>query len=174
LLPLLREADGLTISGGEPFEQAGPLMKLLRALSAVQPEVLVYTGYSLAELQRHGGPIAQLLERIDILIDGPYRADLPNTLQWRGSDNQQVHLLTKRAQQYAGRENMFMPESRPLQVQMLDSTRYRIIGIPQAGDLEAYRRLMAERGLAVQGATPIAPHNLISQSPPMVDYVEKE
>ena len=42
-----------------------------------------------------------------------------------------------------------MPEQRPLQVQMLSATRFRIIGIPRRGDIAAYRAAMAARGLEV-------------------------
>ena len=149
LAPYLSQADGLTISGGEPFDQAPALVALLDVLRAtVDIEVLVYTGYPYDELITQDARSA-LLQRIDLLIDGPFRVDLPNTLQWRGSDNQQVRLLTPRAQRYAEMCALPMPEQRPLQLQMLDATHYRLIGIPRRGDLSAYREAMAAKGLPV-------------------------
>lgn len=149
LLPLLAGADGLTISGGEPFDQASALRTLVALLRVHHDvEVLVYTGYRREELA--DGEAAALLDAIDLLIDGPYDRDVPNTLGWRGSDNQRVHLLSPRAARYAALATAPMPDQRPLQVQMLGATRYRLIGIPRRGDLAAYRDAMAARGIQVQ------------------------
>ena len=150
LLPWLPAAEGLTISGGEPFEQAEALAALIAELRARRDiEVLVYTGCRLEELRQRGGGCAALLACIDLLIDGPFVQSLANTLQWRGSDNQRVHLLSARAARYAGHVDAPMPEQRPLQVQMLGAARFRIIGIPRRGDLDAYRAAMSARGLEV-------------------------
>ncbi len=101
LLPWLPAADGLTISGGEPFNQASALATLIRALREERDiEVLMYTGYLLEELQQRP-ETAGLLALVDLLVDGPFIQAAANTLQWRGSDNQRIHLLTPRAQQYA-------------------------------------------------------------------------
>ena len=87
-LPL---ADGLSISGGEPFAQAAALADLIRELRAQRDlEVLLYTGYLLEEL-RDRADAAELLALCDLLIDGPFLQAAANTLQWRGSDNQRVH-----------------------------------------------------------------------------------
>lgn len=150
LRPLLSEVDGLTISGGEPFEQATALTALLDLLRNEQDvEVLVYSGYRLEEL-RALPDMEPLLSRVDLLIDSPFIDSEPNTLQWRGSDNQRVHLLSDRAQRYAGVENLAMPEPRPLQLQILSPTSYRVIGIPRRGDVAAYRDAMAIRGVQVK------------------------
>ncbi|HEY3377692.1 MAG TPA: 4Fe-4S single cluster domain-containing protein [Armatimonadota bacterium] len=150
LLPFLVQADGLTISGGEPFEQAeslAALLDLLRAESDI--EALIYTGYRREELEARNDACADLLARTDLLIDSPFHEAEANTLQWRGSDNQRVHLLTERAQRHLPAINAPMPEARPLQVQMLTPLRFRIIGIPRRGDLAAYRQALAARGLEV-------------------------
>ena len=151
LLPLLAGADGLTISGGEPFAQAEALLALLARLRGdVDPEILIYTGYQYEEIRAAEGAGADLLNSIDILIDGPFAREQPNTRQWRGSDNQRVWLLSPRAQRYAEQSDAPMPAVRPLQVQMLSATRFRLIGIPRRGDLAQYRAAMAARGLEVK------------------------
>jgi anaerobic ribonucleoside-triphosphate reductase activating protein len=89
--------EGVTISGGEPFDQAGALADLLDRLRLVWPEfnVLVYTGYLIEELR--ADPVrAALLERVDILADGPYRQEIPRAHPLTGSGNQRVHYLTPR------------------------------------------------------------------------------
>ena len=91
--------EGITISGGEPFDQAESLSELLDRLHAVRPEwnVLVYTGYRIEQLRTD--PVqARLLGCIDILADGPYRQDMPRVHPLTGSGNQRVHYLTLRGQ----------------------------------------------------------------------------
>lgn len=94
----MSQPDGLTISGGEPFLQAealGQLLYLLRNGMNCQPGLIVYTGYTLEELQSM--PSAQqLLEYTDLLIDGPYVAALDDGRSLRGSSNQRVIPLTGR------------------------------------------------------------------------------
>jgi anaerobic ribonucleoside-triphosphate reductase activating protein len=89
--------DGVTVSGGEPFDQAEALAALLDRLAELRPDwnVLVYTGYLIEELR--ADPLrAPLLDRIDILADGPYRREIPRHHPLTGSGNQRVHYLTAR------------------------------------------------------------------------------
>lgn len=89
--------DGITISGGEPFEQAQELTEFLDALS-FRWDVLVFTGYRYADLQQ---PEAKrLLSRIDVLIDGEYRDELnDNRSALRGSSNQTIRYLNEAVRQ---------------------------------------------------------------------------
>ena len=83
--------DGVTFSGGEPFEQAAALAVLAQRLRAAGRTILVYTGYR-HEVLRDGGVTAHrdLLAATDILIDGEYRAEVGGAGAWRGSANQRV------------------------------------------------------------------------------------
>jgi anaerobic ribonucleoside-triphosphate reductase activating protein len=91
--------EGLTIIGGEPFDQALPLTELCQKLKAALPSfsILIFTGYVFEQLKEneHNHP---LLHTIDLLIDGPFRADLPEALgenrRWLGSMNQRIHFLS--------------------------------------------------------------------------------
>lgn len=88
--------EGITISGGEPFLQAGVLADLLNITSSKRPEltVLAFTGYTLKELI---WPEAKrLLSHLDLLIDGPYQQDLNDNIGLRGSSNQCFHFFTPR------------------------------------------------------------------------------
>lgn len=152
LLPALRESDcaGLTISGGEPFQQCEALAALIVFLRAqIELEIMVYSGYALEELRENLG-LAPLLALVDLLMDGRFQNGNSNDLQWRGSDNQRLHLLSARAQKYAGETEKTMPNERVLGVQMLGAGVYRIVGIPRRGDLRKYRQLMEARGLWVR------------------------
>lgn len=85
---------GITISGGEPFLQAGPAAELAARIKDLGLDVVVYTGYTfeeLLEMSRSDPATARLLNLTDILIDGPYRHEERDlALAFRGSRNQRV------------------------------------------------------------------------------------
>lgn len=85
--------DGVTISGGEPFEQADELCELLAFIAGeVTQDILVYTGWSLDEIRADEGA-SRALEHVSTLIDGPYVQGLDDGQGLRGSSNQTVHRL---------------------------------------------------------------------------------
>jgi anaerobic ribonucleoside-triphosphate reductase activating protein len=87
--------EGVTFSGGEPFEQAKALNILVGRLKRINLNILCYSGYTYAELQCHPDPsVMELLANTDILIDGPYVEELREVAMWKGSSNQQLHIFT--------------------------------------------------------------------------------
>lgn len=89
------ECNGLTVSGGDPFEQPKDLFLLLKALRTTFSDILVYTGYTFAEIN-NSELMKRCLRFIDVLVDGRY-IELGNTGKSRiyGSDNQKVYFLNK-------------------------------------------------------------------------------
>ena len=87
--------DGITLSGGEPFEQPQALTVLLMALKKECPHwnVLAFSGYPLAYLRRNAD-CQKLLAEVDILVDNPYLQDCEGEHPLTASKNQQVHYLT--------------------------------------------------------------------------------
>lgn len=94
----LGDIDGLTLSGGEPMSQAGALVRLVDDVRRRRDlTVMSYTGSTIERLRRRGSNDQRaLLDRLDILVDGPYIAEQHVDRLWRGSANQRVHLLTER------------------------------------------------------------------------------
>ncbi|OJW24965.1 MAG: hypothetical protein BGO49_07670 [Planctomycetales bacterium 71-10] len=92
------DIDGVTFSGGEPMSQAAGLCELVDRIRAVRDlSFMSYTGFTLEQLRSRGTRSQRaLLERLDILVDGPYVRARHTDLIWRGSDNQRVILLTER------------------------------------------------------------------------------
>jgi anaerobic ribonucleoside-triphosphate reductase activating protein len=86
--------DGLTLSGGEPFLQAGDCAKIAKAAKDNSLNVWAYTGYTfekLLELAVTRPEIKKLLELIDVLVDGPFElAERSLAIKWRGSKNQRL------------------------------------------------------------------------------------
>ncbi|MDI3286934.1 4Fe-4S single cluster domain-containing protein [Polyangium sp. 15x6] len=92
-----RGLRGVTLSGGEPFEQALGFAALCRALRAEGADVVAFSGFTRDEIEEGVRPHAQaLLAEVDLLIDGRYEADLAARLPLRGSSNQRLHFLTSR------------------------------------------------------------------------------
>jgi anaerobic ribonucleoside-triphosphate reductase activating protein len=87
--------DGVTISGGEPFFQPVGLLALVQGLRARGcPHVLCYSGYTLVALRArstHEPAIAEVLDAIDALVDGPFVVAAAGTAgPWSGSGNQRL------------------------------------------------------------------------------------
>ncbi|WP_429163491.1 anaerobic ribonucleoside-triphosphate reductase activating protein [Desulfitispora alkaliphila] len=87
--PLL---TGITLSGGDPFEQAEACAILAREVVKRGKDVWTYTGYTIEEilkLKKNGW--LELLYYTDVLVDGPYIEQEKNLqLDFRGSANQRL------------------------------------------------------------------------------------
>ncbi|TWV48896.1 radical SAM protein, partial [Streptomyces misionensis] len=93
--------EGVTFSGGEPFGQARALVELLDAVRERRADfgAMAYSGFRHEALRRGGPDRRALLDRLDLLVDGPYLAARHGSLRWRGSDNQRLIPLTDRYRQ---------------------------------------------------------------------------
>ncbi len=88
--PLL---DGVTFSGGEPFEQCEALIELAKLIKSEDLNLWCYSGYTYEVLQKD--PYKKhLLSYIDVLVDGPFVKSLSHSeLKFRGSSNQHIYTL---------------------------------------------------------------------------------
>ena len=145
----LQSHDGLSISGGEPFQQPLEVANLLdRVRALVGTHVLCYSGFTIKHLRRNV-EAAVLLSKIDVLMDGPYLQGKGNSKAWRGSDNQRMHLLTAQAMDAT---DELAGEKRELQIQSCADGSLRVIGIPRREDWAVFRHLLQQRGFRVEGA----------------------
>lgn len=88
--PLL---NGITLSGGEPFLQIAPALEIAKATKNLGLNVWCYTGYKFENIPADA---AELLENIDVLVDGEYIEELRDLeLNFCGSKNQRVIDLNK-------------------------------------------------------------------------------
>jgi anaerobic ribonucleoside-triphosphate reductase activating protein len=90
--------EGVTLLGGEPFAHAGPAAALARLVREQGLSVMVFSGYTIEDLRLRTEPeVRELIDLTDILVDGPYDRDRPDTeRRWIGSTNQRIHFLTDR------------------------------------------------------------------------------
>jgi anaerobic ribonucleoside-triphosphate reductase activating protein len=128
--------EGVTLLGGEPFDQAGPLSVFAVGARAAGLSVMTFTGYWLEELRARNEPaVTALLAATDLLVDGPYDATRPESLRrWAGSTNQRFHFLTSR---YApGIESPAPGEIlRQVEVELAPDGRVRANGWPELSGL---------------------------------------
>ena len=88
--------EGVSLLGGEPFAQPGPLAALAGLVGPLS--VMIYTGFTLDDLRaRNDEHTDALLAAADLVVDGPYRREEPESeRRWIGSRNQGLHFLTDR------------------------------------------------------------------------------
>jgi anaerobic ribonucleoside-triphosphate reductase activating protein len=116
LIASLEGIEGVTISGGEPFEQATSVADLLEGVLNIignqeRLTTFVFTGYTYESLKASSDvSVKRLLGLIDILCSGPYiEEEKFETLLWRGSRNQELVYLTDRYN--ASQEKKWMDET---------------------------------------------------------------
>ncbi len=88
-------ATGVTISGGDPFEQPEELFYLLTKIKQLDLSdgLIVFTGFTIDEI-RVREELNKSLDYIDVLIDGLYIEEKRISSGLAGSSNQQFHFLT--------------------------------------------------------------------------------
>ena len=145
--------DGVTVTGGEPFDQADALEGLLTSLrgwldqrGAPSADLLVYTGYDEPDARRLA---PQAFELADAVIVGPYRAGEPGS-RWWGSGNQRLVLRNK--QQSARYEGAELEAAAELQV-AVDQGQVFIVGIPSRRALARVESRLADSGVRLGGVS---------------------
>ena len=146
--------DGVTVSGGEPFEQPGPLTALLRMIdewrAGRQVDVLVYSGLAWPRLAATPA-FSAALASCDAVVAGPYVERRNTGTPLRGSENQRVVALTA-----LGRSRY--PDERPSghrpQIQVaVSGGRIHLVGIPARGDLDRVREELGRAGIELDDVT---------------------
>ncbi|MDU5471529.1 MAG: anaerobic ribonucleoside-triphosphate reductase activating protein [Peptoniphilus harei] len=87
----LDEVRGLTILGGEPFQNEVDLLEVLRDIKKeVQKDIWIFSGYTYEEILKDQDK-KKLLEECDVLVDGRFVEALKDlNLRFRGSSNQRI------------------------------------------------------------------------------------
>lgn len=93
--------SGLTILGGEPFQNELELLPILRKIKLKMREnqsIWIYSGYTWEQINADNNKKALLLES-DVLVDGLFINDLKDLrLKFRGSSNQRIIDVKKSCQ----------------------------------------------------------------------------
>lgn len=138
------DIEGMTISGGEPFDQADALVRLIqRVRSKRDLGVIVYSGYVLNELvlrSETNEGVRNLMNSIDLLIDGPYIKELDDGKSLRGSSNQKIHPLTSRYKDVM--DAYYGTPERRVELHLKHKEVF-LVGIPGAEVLEKWKKRFA-------------------------------
>jgi anaerobic ribonucleoside-triphosphate reductase activating protein len=138
-------ADGITISGGEPFDQTGAMLELLKRLrSLTEADVLVFTGHPWSKVRQAADSSSGL---IDALVTGPFDVNQPQTLALRGSDNQELHLLTAMGEaRFASFQRPVTEAEKSLDVMFDERGDVWFAGIPGRDDFRRLREMLEKAG----------------------------
>jgi anaerobic ribonucleoside-triphosphate reductase activating protein len=131
------EIEGVTFLGGEPFEQPEALAELSQKLQELDFSIMVFSGYTMAELKdeksSHYVSRLNFLSSIDLLVDGRYQQDnVDIDRPWVGSKNQEFHFLTERY----SKETLFKSAKDGLEITVLNSGEVQINGWATDSQLE--------------------------------------
>lgn len=145
----LPTAEGVTISGGEPFDQPDALVALLSALrQRTNVDIMVYSGHPIESLRP---VLTRASGMIDVLISDPFELHSAQSRPLRGSDNQRMHFLTavghERYRQY---ERSLTEKDKSLDVMFDEDGSVWFAGIPSRGDFQRLRDLLGDEGHLVQ------------------------
>lgn len=109
------DLEGITLSGGEPMLQAKALCALIDMVqSRRRLTVICYTGFTWDQIQTaKAASRRELLNRVDVLIHGPYQKEKNDNKGLRGSSNQEITFLTSA---YAHRHEEFEQAERKVEI----------------------------------------------------------
>ena len=129
ITPVLNEAAGITISGGEPLDQADMLIDFLSEMNQRGiDDILLYSGYTKDKiLSKH----PQISGLITALIDGQFIDGVATEAIWKGSENQTLTIFNEKYREKY--ENWSTLKKRDFQL-IKNEAGYYIIGIPNQNE----------------------------------------
>jgi anaerobic ribonucleoside-triphosphate reductase activating protein len=142
----LSSSDGVTISGGEPFDQPDALRELLLKIRrACRADILLYTGYAFESLSSQLHHFEGL---IDAIVTDPFDRKASRTMALRGSDNQRLIRLTALGEErFAPYERAVGSSDRSLDVMFDEATgEIWFAGIPRDDDFRRLTTMLEKQG----------------------------
>lgn len=149
------DLTGITLTGGEPTEQATELTDLvIRLRDEVKDrpiDVLMFTGRS-AKAAERAAP--NLWAVVDAAICGPYRQSRPGTEALIASTNQILVVRTELGAERMGELERTTPTM--LQAHVGDG-EITLVGLPGPGDLPRIEAALRQRGVVMEGRSWLTP-----------------
>lgn len=142
-----QQVDGLTLTGGDPLLQCEELASFLAQIRYRTDDILVYTGYTYAELQDMRNPhIEECLANIDVLVDGRYVESLNDGAPLRGSSNQRIIYLRRDLEpQYT----VYLASQRDRVQNFISRDGIISVGIHRPGFLDGIEAGIKQKGLVM-------------------------
>jgi anaerobic ribonucleoside-triphosphate reductase activating protein len=128
--------EGVTLIGGEPFAHAGGAAVLAKAVRERGLTVMIFSGFTIEQLRVNPDPeVAALLAETDLLVDGPYLEQQPETTRrWIGSTNQRVHFLSEAYSE----DDPHWDETNTMEIRLTDG-EISVNGFPSAAAIDFWR-----------------------------------
>lgn len=142
--------DGLTITGGEPTDQADALAAVVVGVRDRLPDldILVFTGRPLVAARARAGA---LMDAATCVVAGPYRREVPMAEhRLLATANQELVISPAAADRYA--TWLADADAVRLQVMAADGDLY-LVGLPAPGDLDRFTAELADRGVTLGGVS---------------------
>ena len=135
MFEMIRETEGIegvAFLGGEPLEQAGPLLVLAKLLKQEGYSIMLYTGY---EMEKISGTVKEDVFRLsDIAVCGRYiESERSVYLKWRGSMNQRIYFNSDRYREY---EHFVEMRENEVEIHIDETGGVTIAGYPEPEDVE--------------------------------------
>ena len=130
--------EGITFSGGEPFEQALAISSIIEKVNLERQDpltIFIFTGFDFETLnESNDTAVKRLLSMTDMLSAGPYVSSLKEEqLLWRGSTNQELIYLTNK---YLQADEQRWLENSPIEELVMSNTGIMRTGFrAKKGDL---------------------------------------
>ena len=144
------DLDGLTLTGGEPTDQAEALTSVIAGLRSRRPglDVLLFTGRTLAAARA----VAQeLAAAATCVVAGPYRPELATpTHRLVATANQELLVQPGASARY---DAWLADAAGPRLQVMAEGGALYLVGMPGPGDLDRFRERLADRGVIVEGVS---------------------
>jgi anaerobic ribonucleoside-triphosphate reductase activating protein len=135
--------DGITVSGGEPFQQYERLISFLHLVKTkTNLTVHCYSGYYLNELQEKF-PDKLFLKYIDCLVDGRYIEDQHENTNVKGSTNQSVFRIIDEVPVKQKKTSA----SKKWSVNISNDNRIYMSGVPKKNELKELCNELSEVGI---------------------------
>lgn len=142
--------DGLTITGGEPTDQAGALASVVAGVRRRHPglDVLLFTGRTMPAARTHA---ATLVAQATAVVAGPYRRDQPLPgHRLLATANQELVV----APAASGRYSRWLADADAPRLQVMASGgSLYLVGLPEPGDLDRFATAMGDRGVHLEGVS---------------------
>jgi len=141
--------DGVTISGGEPFNQPKELERLVDYLREFTDDILIFTGYRREELAEYESGI---ISKLAVLVDGEYLEEKNEGHPLRGSSNQTMHYVNQDKRQLY--ENYIQENMGKNRTQLFPVAGGQVaVGIHGRDFHDRHSELAGSRGLAKRNKT---------------------
>jgi len=137
-----RPIEGVTLLGGEPFSHSAGAAPLAAELAARELTLMIFSGFHIEQLRDSEEPtVQQLLVKTDLLVDGPYERDKPDSeRRWVGSTNQRIHFLSDR---YSAADS-YWSEPNTLEIR-LENSVVAVNGFPSPSSVGLWKRIKPPR-----------------------------